>query len=238
MSERSTGSSPWPSLAAVALIALFTAFGFWQVGRYEIKLDLWNAFENSGERSPREVATGEHLESLDRYTPVVLRGQYDLSRQILLDNRIHEGRVGVEVFTPLALDSGGMVLVNRGWVAMERGRRLPGISGPEGTVTVRGLVAPPPSAGVRLGEVREPDDWPWLTPYLLPDLARSALEAPLADSVVLLNPDVPGGFKRDWAPAMLPPERHLGYAVQWFALALTVAAVWLLLTVRQRKPKP
>lgn len=237
MSERGAASTAWPSLAAVALIALFTALGFWQIGRHEVKQELWNAFEASGERAARKVESGGALDALGRYTPVVLRGRYDLSRQILLDNRIHDGRVGVEVFTPLDLRGGGLVLVNRGWTSLERGRALPALPGPAGPLTVRGLVAPAPSPGIRLGDVREPDDWPWLTPYLLPDLARSALGAPLAESVVLLDPDAPGGFRRDWAPAMMAPERHLGYAVQWFALALAVAVVWVLLTVRHRRRK-
>lgn len=226
----------WPVLAAIAGIALFCALGFWQLERYELKQDLFQAFERAVERSPRTVTELERLDALDPYTPVELSGRYDLSRQIMLDNRIRDGRVGVEVFTPLRLDSGGAVLVNRGWLPMERQRRrLPHAPGPQGPMTVSGLAAPPPATGIQLGEVGEPDSWPWLTPYLIPDLAQEALGLSLPGKVVLLDPEAPGGFLRDWAPGMLPPERHLGYAVQWFALALTAAVVWVLLTVKQGK---
>lgn len=223
-------------MAAVAFIALFSALGFWQVGRYEIKLELWDAFHQAGERPVRSVTDLEQLDSLDPYTPVELRGRYDLERQTLLDNRVRGGRLGVEVFTPLVMDSGGVVLVNRGWLPMARDRRqLPGAPGPDGLVAVSGLAVPPPAPGFQLGRVQAPDDWPWLTPYLLPDRLRAVLDRPLADRVVLLDPEAPGGFARDWTPSMLPPERHLGYAVQWFALALAVAVVWILLTVRREK---
>ncbi len=225
----------WPALAAIAGIALFCALGLWQLGRYELKQDLFQAFDQSIERSPRTVTEPERLDALDPYTPVELRGRYDLSRQIMLDNRIRDGRAGVEVFTPLKLDSGGAVLVNRGWLPMEPRRGLPVAPGPEGSMIVSGLAAPPPATGIQLGEVGQPDSWPWLTPYLMPGLAREALGLSLPEKIVLLDPEAPGGFLRDWAPGMLPPERHLGYAVQWFALALTAAVVWVVLAVRQGK---
>ena len=46
----------------------------------------------------------------------------------------------------------------------------------------------------------------------------------------------PLGFARDLdvLPNTLPPERHLGYAVQWFALALAVLVTALVLTLPQR----
>lgn len=226
----------WPPIAAVAFAALFTALGFWQVGRYEIKQALWNDFQKAGEQATLTVESLEHFDSLDRYTPVEVSGRYDLSRQILLDNRIRDGRPGVEVFTPLALEAGGVVLVNRGWLPMGRDRRrLPQAPGPAGPVTLRGLASPPPAMGIQLGELPDPESWPWLTPYLLPDRIQEALDSRLAENVVLLDSRAPGGFVRDWHPAMLSPERHLGYAVQWFALALAVAVVWVLLTVRQRR---
>lgn len=236
MMQSGAASSLWPPIAAVAFAALFTALGFWQIGRYEIKQDLWNDFQQAGERATLTVESRQRLDSLGRYTPVELSGRYDLSRQILLDNRILDGRPGVEVFTPLALEAGGAVLVNRGWLPMDLDRRrLPRAPGPAGPVSLHGLVAPPPATGIQLGELGAPDSWPWLTPYLLPDRIQEALGRPLAENVVLLDPGAPGGFKRDWNPATLSPERHLGYAVQWFALALAVAVVWVLLTVRQRR---
>lgn len=235
MFQASAASKVWPALAAIAGIAVFCALGFWQLGRYELKQDLFEAFDEAIESSPRTVKQSERLDALDPYTPVALSGRYDLSRQIMLDNRIRDGRAGVEVFTPLRLDSGGAVLVNRGWLPLERRRRLPPAPGPEGPVTVSGLAAPPPATGIQLGEVGEPDSWPWLTPYLTQDLAQDALGLSLPGKIVLLDPEASGGFLRDWAPGMLPPERHLGYAVQWFALALTAAVVWLVLTVKQGK---
>jgi cytochrome oxidase assembly protein ShyY1 len=56
--------------------------------------------------------------------------------------------------------------------------------------------------------------------------------------VLKLDPALPLGYARDLdiLPNTMPPERHLGYAVQWFGLALTVLITALVLTFR--KPRP
>jgi len=65
----------------------------------------------------------------------------------------------------------------------------------------------------------------------------SALKMPtLARRVLKLDPALRIGYARDLdiLPNTLPPERHLGYAVQWFGLALTVLITALVLTLRKR----
>jgi cytochrome oxidase assembly protein ShyY1 len=55
----------------------------------------------------------------------------------------------------------------------------------------------------------------------------------LAPRQVLLDPAVPDGYVRDWVVPGTPADRHLGYAVQWFAFAAVAAAIWLVLSVRK-----
>ena len=64
-----------------------------------------------------------------------------------------------------------------------------------------------------------------------PSLWNSALPP----RVLRLDPALPLGYVRDLdiLPNTLPPQRHLGYAVQWFALAAAVLATALLLTFRK-----
>jgi surfeit locus 1 family protein len=104
------------------------------------------------------------------------------------------------------------------------------------------LLAPWPGQGLRAAE----NPWPPEVPaVLLTYLDRAEIERhvglPLATQVLRLDPAQPYGFERDLGllPNTLPPERHFGYALQWFALAATVAVVWLVLTLRSlRKGKP
>jgi cytochrome oxidase assembly protein ShyY1 len=67
--------------------------------------------------------------------------------------------------------------------------------------------------------------------------SRSARH-PVPPRVVRLDPKLPGGYARDLdiLPNTLPPERHLGYAVQWWALSIAVLVTALVLTFR--KPRP
>jgi surfeit locus 1 family protein len=54
-----------------------------------------------------------------------------------------------------------------------------------------------------------------------------------ATDLVLLDPGEPDGYVRDWSPPGFPPMRHIGYAVQWFALALTLFILWVVTNLRR-----
>jgi surfeit locus 1 family protein len=51
--------------------------------------------------------------------------------------------------------------------------------------------------------------------------------------LVLLDPGEPDGYVRNWSAPGFPPMRHLGYAVQWFALALTLAVIYVVTNLRR-----
>ena len=54
-----------------------------------------------------------------------------------------------------------------------------------------------------------------------------------ATDLVLLDPGEPDGYVRHWSPPGFPPLRHIGYAVQWFALALTLLVIWVVTNLRR-----
>lgn len=223
-------------LAAVGAMALFTALGFWQLERAGFKRALNADFAGRDTAEPVPITDLRRLPDVPRFHPVRLTGRFDPAHQIYLDNRVWNGRPGVEVHTPFRLPGGGTVLINRGWLPMPASRRpLPEAPAPAGQVTVTGLVSEPPAAGIRLGEPEGSPEWPWLTPYLTIEEAEAALRTPLAGRVILLGEGQPYGFERHWQPVTMPAERHVGYAVQWFALAIAVAAVWLVLAWRARR---
>ncbi len=53
---------------------------------------------------------------------------------------------------------------------------------------------------------------------------------------VMLNSDTPDHLVRSWTPPGSDENRHLGYAFQWFALAVTVVVVTVVVTLRSRNP--
>jgi cytochrome oxidase assembly protein ShyY1 len=65
------------------------------------------------------------------------------------------------------------------------------------------------------------------------DLER-ALGEPVEARIVLLDPAQPDGYERAWRPAMqFGPERHYGYAVQWFAFAVVALVIFISLSLRR-----
>ena len=99
-------------------------------------------------------------------------------------------------------------------------------------------VAPGQSAGLALG----PDHTDaganrWLLTRVERATLAQALRIDLAPRVLRLDPALPLGHVRDLEPLAhtLPPERHRGYAVQWFGLAFATLVVALLLTYRSRR---
>jgi cytochrome oxidase assembly protein ShyY1 len=54
-----------------------------------------------------------------------------------------------------------------------------------------------------------------------------------AADLVLLDPAEPDGYVRNWAAPGFPPMRHFGYAVQWFALALTLFVIYVVTNLRR-----
>ena len=176
----------------VVLCLLFLSLGRWQWGRAEQKRELWAQFDRG---AGEVVALGTRtMTELPRYARVRVEGRWEPRRQFLLDNRTHEGRAGYEVLTPLWLDDGRVVLVNRGWVPFGGYRdQLPDVSAEladlvaatSGAATARvavsGRLDELPSAGLAGGRAapRLEGPWPRVTAFPRPaELAASLGLAP------------------------------------------------------------
>ncbi|OGI38637.1 MAG: hypothetical protein A2140_07215, partial [Candidatus Muproteobacteria bacterium RBG_16_62_13] len=175
-----------------------------------------------------------------RYRRVQARGRYEPERQILLENRVHRGRPGYHVITPVRISgSDTRVLVNRGWVPFGPSRdEPPAIDTPRGIVTVTGVATVPSTGGFRL-ELRDtPAGWQRQWPYFDIPRYRAAVDFPVQSVVILLDPaSEAGGFVRDWTRLEAGIAVHHGYAFQWFMLALTLLILygWFDVYPRMRK---
>jgi surfeit locus 1 family protein len=175
---------------------------------------------------------------LRRYQHVEATGHYDQTRQVLIDNMVNAERAGYFVITPFALAGGGWVLVNRGWVPLGASRaERPAIPVSGDPRRVRGRADNMPSPGIQMGTkaVLAP---PYPVVAAFP--SRSEIARLLGESswtsatdLVLLDAGEPDGYVRDWSPPGFPPMRHIGYAVQWFALALTLFILWVITNLKR-----
>jgi cytochrome oxidase assembly protein ShyY1 len=190
-------------------------------------------------RQPIALAAAADVARAHDYDWAQGRGQFDPRGPLWLDNQQRNGRAGVRVYRLfLAQGLDAPLLVDLGWLPLPADRRLPPAPQPRGEFELRGLLAPPPSAGLALGPALAARDGGWLLTRVEPAaIARAAGTAPPAPRVLRLDPALPLGFERDLTllANTLPPEKHRGYALQWFALALAVLVTATLLTFRKAR---
>jgi len=218
-------------------VGLFVWLGTWQLHRAEEKQAALAHMQQRGAEPP--VALPDRLADpvAWRYRPVEVQGRYDPAFQILLDNQVLDGRVGYRVLTPLRRPGRAeAVLVDRGWVPASADRSvLPQVSVDGGLRYVRGTLYVPYGEGFRLGDVSdEAVGWPRRVQYLDFDAFSRMLPYPVAPYLVRLDPAAADGFERRWPTTPFSPDRHLGYAVQWFALAAAVLVLYLGYHLRRR----
>jgi cytochrome oxidase assembly protein ShyY1 len=166
-------------------------------------------------------------------------GRYVAGKTVLLDNQVRDGRPGVMVLSLFQPDGAHRaLLVNRGWIALDARRQLE--VAPVDVVnqaTVSGLLSRPPSAGLRVENVPwQAGEPPPMLNWLDLDALARQFDHALYPSVLLLDDGAAHGYARGWQPLpnTMPPERHRGYAVQWFGLALTVLVVYGILWNRRK----
>jgi surfeit locus 1 family protein len=235
--NRSFAPPAWSVAVTALALAAFVSLGYWQLGRAHEKQARVDAFMDLSRQTVD--ADGLDFSGLARYQHVRLRGAYDSTRQILLDNMpSSEGRPGYRVLTPLErADGRGWVLVDRGWVPLGASREdLPEVAVGVRQREVSGVLDVLPIPGVRVGPAAAPGSAGWPRVLLFPTEAdvETALGVDVEPRIILLDAGAPDGFERLWRPALgFGPERHLGYAIQWFAFALVAAVLFIALNVRR-----
>lgn len=231
-------------MLAVLAIALFVRLGLWQSQRAVEKQAMLDASAQVlTRRTPVLLAQAGNRERSHDYDWAAGAGRFADTGPLWLDNQQRAGRAGVlayRVFLPEGVAH--PILVDLGWLPLPPTRAMPAIALPEGRIEVRGLLVPPPSSGLALGSgiAREGDGWV-LTRIDMDVVSRTlGLRPSLASRVLRLDPVLPLGYERDLQllANTLPPERHRGYALQWFALAIAVLATALILTFRKARHEP
>ncbi|HTL14919.1 MAG TPA: SURF1 family protein [Thermomonas sp.] len=248
MSRRRALLAGW--VLALAVAALFASLGRWQLARMHEKQAMLSASAQVLQRrAPQPLLLASDPARAGGYDWAAGSGRL-ANATVWLDNQQRDGRSGVRMYCVLLPDQGAQaLLVDAGWWPLDGSRTLPVFGCPaRDAQPVRGLLAPPPSAGLAHGDALAPaGQGRWLATRLETAAVASALRLPtgLAPRVLRLDPEraagdagvmlAPGQRDLDILPNTLSPERHLGYAVQWFGLALTVLAVAAVLTFRRKE---
>ena len=230
-----------PTAAAVLAIACFSWLGLWQLDRAGEKERRRGTFAARTSDAPillnLRLSTGpvEIDPEWWRYRQVELSGEAFGDRQYLLDNRTRNGVAGYHVYVPmLVAELGRVVLVNRGWVETGlRREHRPDVSLDASALVVSGIVDRARHPLLLGDDGYSGSSWPKVVQRIDLDKIARDLEREVLPFVVLMDAALPHGFVREWSPYLgIGPDRHRGYAFQWFSLAATVAVVWIVVRVR------
>jgi surfeit locus 1 family protein len=225
-------------LLVLVVAVAFVALGFWQLSRNDQKHAKDAAAKAAYAAPAPPLGTGV---TSPAGTRVEATGTYDAAGEALLRNRVRNGNGGYDVLTPLILDDGTAVVVDRGWIAqneVDSGRA--DLSPPPGTVTVRGPVGttsplrPDDTVDERAGRLALPRV----------DVRRIEQDADydLRDVYITAqfqDPAAPTGVPALPTPPPSDDVNHLEYAFQWFAFALIPLVGWpiVLWRVARRQPE-
>jgi surfeit locus 1 family protein len=208
----------------LTFFCLFCVLGVWQLHRYHYKKNLLQMYQTRLTASP--ITLADALSSKDlTFQHVKLSGEYLNSQTMFVQNQLYNDQMGFEVLTPVRMPGDDkLLLVDRGWVAKPEQKALPIISSVNGTQAINGHIKLLNEYQFILGDnVLNPTAKPIIMQKV--DVAQISMLTHEAFYPFLLRLDVdaPNGFVRDsTAITTVMPERHMGYAIQWFVMALVL----------------
>ena len=208
------------SLTFLLLLLLVLSLGVWQIDRGYNKKELENTFLERQSQPVKEIKYNEFLES-DLYRNVVLEGKY-LEKIFFLDNKIHNGKPGLKVFSPFETTNNNLVLVSRGWIELEDRSKLPTINTTKNVLKLQGVLRPESQDFVLENEEMNNKNNPILLQTVNLSELSNFLGKPLSPYILELSELSESAFVKTWQPINLSSFRHFGYAVQWFGLAVVL----------------
>ena len=232
-------------LLALAAVVLFVSLGSWQLRRAGFKQAQLEALADAGQAPVRAlsdvVAAGTPVDLPARVRAGA--GRWLDLPPLLLDNQVRDRRNGVSVLRLFEAAPGApLLLVDQGWAVWGPQRSVPPLAPPRSPrdVPLEGVLVDWPGQPLALAPLPawENRTEPWLLPRIEREAIAAALQRPLYDGVLRQQGAGDAGLQRsDPAAAAnaMPPARHRGYAVQWFALAAAVIVIYTVLSWRQSR---
>lgn len=211
---------PWPlTVFVVVMLPVVISLGNWQLRRADEKQLLETSYlANQGQPAVS-------LDDTQPFSLVRVQGFFD-QPLFLLDNQVRDGQVGYWVLQPFSTREQRRVIVNRGWVAAPPSRAsLPQVPTPQETVELVGIIWPQ----LGMPPLLEDDVWDTGQPVIRVQRRNIDRMAALTDAEAIelrLLQHSPGVLLAAPAQPKFSRQTHLGYAFQWFGLALVLVVGW------------
>ena len=224
-----------PSILITATLAFLVSLGFWQLERADEKRGIEASIKLANTGSVELIKDEEVLENKEYYE-VRLQGKYLSDKQFIYDNQIVDQVSGYYVLTPFALEGQSKaILINRGFIPWNgrRDKLADIVIGQETreikvqiSKSIKRMELKPSEVGIQFPVLIQSID--------LQDMADRA-KVDFSSVIGLLDASASNGFIRKWEPYTGSIEKHIGYAVQWFLMALVLAIIGIRIAIKQRK---
>jgi surfeit locus 1 family protein len=246
---RSSGRVLEATVLAVACIAILIGLGIWQLDRKAWKEDLIATVTSRIARPPADLPPRESWPRLAQdgqdgkeFSRVTFPAEFLPGEEALVYTAGSSFRPDVKgpgywVFAPAQLAGGSIVLVNRGFIPLDKKDPATRTQGDtRGTVDIVGVMRWPETRGSFT-----PADDPKTNVWYLRDLQAIAAAKKWATAAPFYidqeAPVPPGGLPLPARIEVRLPDNHLQYAITWFGLGLGLAGVyvvWLIGRLRRR----
>ena len=224
-----------PAFLIIATLALLITLGFWQLDRADQKRAIEDQIANAN-AGDVELITSLELLSNKEYYHVRLQGSYIKDKQFIYDNQIVDQISGYYVLTPFVLKGDSRaILINRGFIPWNGRRDQIADIDIGAKITGVKVQISKPVKRIELKTSQIKQDFPVLIQTLDLDEMSAIASLDFANIVGLLSPESENGFVRKWEPYTGSIERHIGYAIQWFLMALVLSIIGVRLALKQRK---
>lgn len=213
------------TLCVILLLPVLIRLSVWQVERAEEKIALKSQWQSNQAALPVVFDSSNQYEN---YRRVEVEGVFLVEHFWLQENQISNGQLGYNVIMPLEVESGGVIAVNRGWVAGSPLRDfVPEVPVPEGKVRVTGaLVTPSDSKLIREAEVSA-KAWPHKVLEIDIKVMRHQSKLDLFPKLLQIDADNASALTVQWRPINVSPAKHYGYSFQWGALAFALVILYI-----------
>jgi len=218
------------TLFALVLSPFLFMLGQWQLDREQEKIQLQAEYDLRTRANEVDIASVDWSRDDLAFLKVKASGRFLNEKVFLLDNKIHEGQVGYELLNPFALSDGSTLLVNRGWIAQGPSReQLPELDLIDTELEITGSIYVPLEEAFLLSGVQEAENasGPTVVQSIEIEHLSDVLAKKLLPYTVRLSARSPGLEQANWQAINMAPEKHRGYAVQWFAMLFALLVMYI-----------
>ncbi|MBV1908623.1 MAG: SURF1 family protein [Kangiellaceae bacterium] len=227
----------WFLIVFLLVQSALNELGFWQLSRAQEKQQRLHILKK---QTDTKIVDLVHIKQgvVNNFSQVELDVELAERKNILVENKVQNGKLGYHVLNLVQETvSNKYLLVNRGWIEGRAKRsELPIVNLPSSDWRIYARLYP-------INQQMLSDDAeiefkgnnirvPVLDEHILKVLEKQ-LSVDIEPYLMRLNPDTEHVFEVNWAWVSMPPEKHLAYAFQWFALSLAFLIISLFVLIKK-----